>query len=310
MGILIKKSEKSSNLVFNDKIDFISEEFFQMLKLIVELKYKLDNLEKTLEQKQIDSETKKAINSKEEIFKNSNEKMNVNIILEANNNLNKLTGRLRMLDNKMLVISNNLRYNAKMLLRLSCEKEELKEKIKTLKALFKEEIKKINWNKINNTSIYLSSLFENVKNERLKQLLKKIIRKNIELEKLIVKLIFKTSNRLINNDKSQKLPSMVNEIDILISTNEKIYEFIFNLISKNNLSLEVIKLLKQLDNLLDHIEVYAKTSLCKDKTLDISSAIKGIKDISELRRKTIIKSCRPAIFNKKKLEDYQTIIVK
>lgn len=324
MGILIKETVEQSNLKLSINTSFlIGQEFLDLLRTFVELSKKLNELNERIEhkansqrkdaskfrelmeeQQKIDERIKETFDLKEQLYKKTLETFDSHAFASFNKEMNQLTQKQSLNNLKIIQATSCFKMNSKTIERTKKEIELVSARIDALKKLIDVEYSKLDWVAAEWARIVLFNSFENIKSQQIKNLLKQVTKNNFELEKTIIKMIEKAGAQIIKNNKYEKQCDLLEQADVLIRINRRIYDLINELIVANDLVDETCPLLQLLVQLLEQVNRYAQHSLYKEKTLNISSSVKRIKDASELNNRIVIKSYRPAFLYKKKIENY------
>ena len=208
-------------------------------------------------------------------------------------------------DFQVAQINIQIKFNDRIQSQISKTCLDLETKIQSMRQFFVEKYGNIDSTLYNPNNIVLSLYFEEIKSNELKGILSSVTRKNFELEKFIVKMLYKLCTKILMHENYQKLDETWDEIITLININNMIYEFVLELVSRKDVSVRTVFLLPQLESFVESLVDYAKNSVNNDKRLNISSSIMQLKSSSKLQKAKVIKSCRPSIFYKKELETFQ-----
>lgn len=324
MGILIRKKDEKSKLgssvpdlyinmdlltkieelsLLIQRTNYLDEQLIEIEQDKEKSSSNLDNL--INEQTKLNSEIKKVLDKKVEFYKNAKDSLNINGILEINKEYYILLKSQQAIDDKIGKIVMELKKHTKSLDRYIEEKNTINIQIADLRKLIDTEYQNIDCVSIKNSKIITSSTLEKIKDKKNKELIKHIIKKNYELEKIIVQMFNKFYKKITTNPKFSKQYEVLNKIKLLMNINDKIYYFMFHLISSNNLEAETSELLHQTIKLLDTIENYS-LHILNDESKKVILNLLNIKSILEINKVNVFNNYQPAFFFKAKLENYKT----
>jgi len=323
MGILIRATNEDNKLISDSRMQFITIDFFNLVKKLVELIQKHEVLKKELaerkrlikkeevnlqtlieEQKQIDKEIKGFLDSKTHGYESLLESLDFKNLSHIDAKLSLLMNKLTFSNPKFSQTIIKLRCNSRRIETISDRLPDMDDEIKTYKILLGIEYKKVDWKKITANQISFLTVFENVRCEQLGAILKQIVLKNYEFEKSLVRMLHNVCVRQLDNNKCRDSIIVINEIEFLVGLSNKIYDFVFDLISRKVLISETIELLFRLNQILEQLNCYTKYRLNKDKSLNILPSVEKIKYVSELKKREVNREYWPTIFYKKKLQAY------
>ena len=326
MGILIKGQSDLTNLILNTGTDFLIETvFLNSLENFFIFSKRINELNKSLEQKsnsmrnlqaqfeqlkaeqlETDKKIKELIDLKKKLYGGTIETFGSYNFKKYNEQINSLLQEQAFNSAKISQILLAFKRYNKITEGLKKEIELFKDKIDLTKQFIDIEYSKLDFGAAESARLVLSDNLEKMQDERIKHLLKDIVRNNFELEKLMIKLINKIYNDIQKNSKYQKLCVLLEQIEVLVRINEKVYILIDELSISNELTEETSELLRLLLQLLEQVYKYVDYSLYKQKTLNISVSIKMIKDASTLVNKNVIKGFKPMFLYKKRIEKYSS----
>ena len=149
------------------------------------------------------------------------------------------------------------------------------------------------------------TISNSIQNNELRKLLNELLKKNFDLEKNIIQLVYKTYELAVIDDNVSKAISLILEINLLIKITEQVYSLIETLEKMTNIDYESIQMLMSMLNLIDLVCNHIQDLSDKKSILRLQGSISNIKSVSELRNATIIKKCRPACLFKEKLRNQE-----
>lgn len=324
MSIIINTEEQATLAHVVSCSQFVSWELYSTLNYLIESVEKRNHTKSCLtsskqkqqektalllacikEQQQIDEQLKSLLGTKNTYYGPFLEDFETNTrdLSISNTQLHNLTEKLTLLNLKTVSLAKAAKRYSVSSVEYDNKLRSEDVKIEFWRQQLEQEYNKVNWHNIG-LDIKIPYAFEKIRNGQVNQLLQRLARKNIEFEKSIVQLIQKTSHNLLVTNKIDKNISTVKQINIYVDVNNKIYDFISDLINRNEFLPETMELLQQLEKLIYYVTMSAKANLHKDKSINLSGAVKTIKFETELRSKEISQQYRPAVFYKKRLESY------